>query len=291
MSKRDARQPSLSAQGIALIRALETEKPAGIRVCDDPLARRFVHPLLFALGKLLSGYADRRGPGVTGFLIARCRCIDDFVSAALADGLQQLVIVGAGLDSRAYRLDGLKRIPVFEVDHPASQQVKRGALERVFGGLPAHVVFVPINLGPETLDKLFGHGYDPRLKTLFVLEGLLPYLEAAVVDATLTFIHGNAGPGSALIFDYIDAAALAANRKRHERARMQRGARFTGERLVFGIEAGRVTEFLHARGFSGVRDRTSRDLESAYFTGPDAGRTVAPIYGIASATVGDRPAA
>src|SRR5512137_1984659 len=100
-------QTSLTAAGIAVARAIESEKPAGERVCFDPYARRFAPGWLYSITSLFVkiGYAEWRGPGVVGFLVARDRYIDDVLQDFLKEGLQQLVILGAGLDARAYRFD------------------------------------------------------------------------------------------------------------------------------------------------------------------------------------------
>jgi methyltransferase (TIGR00027 family) len=154
--------------------------------------------------------------------------------------------------------------------------------------LPSHVTFVPIDFNTETLGKLLPAGYDPRLKTLFIWEGVVHYLQPEAVDQTLAFVRENSAPGSSIIFDYVHASALTASRQRGEISRMRRASRFTGERLVFGIEEGKVEEFLRARGFGQVVNVTAADLARAYFTGPNQGRTVAPIYGIIQATVEER---
>lgn len=117
-------QSSLTAAGIAIVRAIESEKPAGKRICYDPCARQFVSAGLFYFVKFFAvlGYADRRGPGVWEFLAARDRYIDDHLETCLGEGLAQLVILGAGYDARAYRFEALKTgVKVFEVDHPATQ--------------------------------------------------------------------------------------------------------------------------------------------------------------------------
>ena len=277
-------QASTTAQGIAFARALETSKPVNERVCNDPFARQFINPGFFLLGKLFAGYGERVGPGVLGFLVARCRYIDDYLQACLKAGIQQLVILGAGLDSRAYRFDDLKGgVKVFEVDHPATQQAKRDKLKRLFGELPSHVTFIPIDFDEETLQKLFEFGYNNQLKTLFILEGVVHYLQASAVDQTLEFVRKNSSPGSSIVFDYVYASALISSHKRGEIARMQRTARYTGEWLVFGIEEGKVQDFLQARGYSQIINITSQELEKAYFTGANQGRRVAPIYAIVHA--------
>jgi methyltransferase (TIGR00027 family) len=203
---------SLTAAGIAIVRALESEKPAGERVCFDPYARRFVNAGLFYFVKLfaLLGYANWKGPGVWEFLAARERYIDDYLEACLSNGLEQLVILGAGYDARAYHFDALRTgIKVFEADHPATQAVKLKKLEAIFGARPAHVTYVPIDFNQQTLaERLFESGYDERRKTLFIWQGVTQYLTPAAVDDTLTFVAGHAGPGSSIIFDYMEATLL-----------------------------------------------------------------------------------
>jgi methyltransferase (TIGR00027 family) len=279
-------QTSITALGIALIRAVEYERPAVERICSDPLARRFISTWFYQLGKLLVGYGERKGPGVAGFLTARCRYMDDILEECLAGGIGQLVILGAGLDSRAYRFDGLKgRVRVFEVDLPATQKAKIGKVRKVLGGTPDHVTYVPIDFNTEDLGKMFSAGYDPGRKTLFIWEGVTYYLTAGAVDQTLAFVAHNSAPGSSIVFDYMDPSALTAAKKRGEIERMARARRLTGEGLVFGIEPDRIVEFLQTRGFDRIVNMTADDLHAKYFTGANSVRTVASIYAIVRARV------
>lgn len=279
-------QASTTAQGIAFVRALESSKPAEERVCYDPLARRLVSPAFYLLGKLTAGYAERKGPGVIGYLVARCRYMDDYLLECLAAGIEQLVILGAGLDSRAYRFEQLKgHVRVFEVDQPATQQAKVEKVKRIFGQLLEHVTYVPIDLNAGSLHKLFDFGYRREARTLFIWEGVVHYLTPQAVDQALRFVRANSGPGSSIVFDYLYPSALTADRKRDEIARMQRTSRYTGEALTFGIEEGKVEEFLQARGYVQVKNVTSGDLKRAYFTGVNQTRAVAPIYAIVHGTV------
>ena len=238
---------SLTAAGIAIVRALESEKPAGERVCFDPYARRFVNAGLFYFVKLfaLLGYANWKGPGVWEFLTARERYIDDYLEACLSNGLEQLVILGAGYDARAYRFDALRTgIKVFEVDHPATQAVKLKKLEAIFGARPAHVTYAPIDFNQQTLaERLFESGYDERRKTLFIWQGVTQYLTPAAVDDTLTFVAGHAGPGSSIIFDYMEATLLAGAARHGEVSNMRRYRRLSGEGLVFSAMLGMITAF------------------------------------------------
>jgi len=283
----DKRQSSLTAEGIAFIRAWESLKPADERVCYDPLAAHFVGRLMWVLGKLFNGIKQRSAPGVAEYLIGRCRFIDDYLQARLEEGIEQLVILGAGFDSRAYRFEGLRgKVQVFEVDHPATQRVKRQRLERAIGHVPEHVVFVPVDFLIDSLDqRLLESGYDPHRKTLFIWEGVTQYLDAEAVDRTLAFVAHNSAPGSAIVFDYIEKEALEASQKRPEVRTMERARRISGEGLTFGIPKGTIREFLTQRGFCDVENITNDDLKRLYFTGPNAHRPVAPTSAIATARV------
>jgi methyltransferase (TIGR00027 family) len=284
------RQASTTAIGIAIVRAIESERPEGERICHDPYARQLVNGALFHLVRFFErlGYGERRGPGVMGFLAARERHIDEHLKACLAGGLQQLVILGAGYDARAYRFEALRthHVKVFEVDHPATQQAKLNKLKRAFGSVPAHVTYVPVDFNTQTLaQRLAECGYDERLKTLFIWQGVTQYLTPGAVDDTLAYVARHSGPGSSIIFDYMDPALLDGTVKRGEVSKMRNDRWMTGESLTFGIPEGTVTAFLEQRGFTDARDAGADALHDAYFTGANRGRTVARGYAIASATV------
>ncbi len=281
-------QSSLTAQGIAIVRAIESEKPAGERICYDPLARQLVNPALAAMLRFFTrfGYADKRGPGVWEFLTARDRYIDDYLQACLDDGVAQVVILGAGFDSRAYRFEALRRLKVYEVDHPATQKDKIARLTKILGKLPEHVVYVPVDFETETLaERLQACGYDSTLRTVFLWQGVTHYLTPEAVDSTLAFISGHSGRGSSVVFDYVYTAVVDGTIKRGEADAMRRNSRLSGEAIRFGIPEGQVAAFLRARGFDDVKDVTAADLHRLYFTGVNENKSVAPVYAIVSATV------
>jgi methyltransferase (TIGR00027 family) len=284
-------QSSLTAAGIATVRAIESEKPVRERICYDPYARRFVSSGLFYFVRFFArlGYADWKGPGVWESLAARERYIDDYLETCLTASLEQLVILGAGFDARPYRFEALKtRVKVFEVDHPATQAVKLKKLTAIFGARPAHVTYVAIDFDRESLaDRLCASGYDEQSKTLFIWQGVTQYLTAAAVDTTLAFVAGHAGPGSSIIFDYVDATLLTGAPRHGEVSNMRRYRRLSGEGLVFGIPIGGMQAFLEARGFTQVQNADHVTLEKAYY-GDSRPRKVADGYAIASAVVRPR---
>jgi methyltransferase (TIGR00027 family) len=281
-------QTSMTAIGIAILRGIESEKPENERVCYDPYARKFVNGFLYQLIRFFDsiGYSEVKGPGVMGFLATRERHIDEFLQKNIGEGIQQLVLLGAGLDARAYRFESLKKIRVFEVDHPASQQSKKDGVKKIFGKLPSHVTYVSIDFNTETLlDRLTANGYDETLQTLFIWQGVTQYLTPQAVGETLAFIAQHSGTGSTVIFDYMYPTLLDGTIKRGEVANMRSRRWASGEMLVFGIPEGTVVEFLEQRGFTHVLDADAKYLHDTYFTGEMAKRTVAHGYAIASATV------
>ncbi len=283
------KQSSITASGIAVARAVESEKPEGVRICYDPYAVRFLNPWFFRFMRIFidSGYAERTGAGVQGFLVARCRYMDDLLEMCLSEGLQQLVILGAGYDSRAYRFYlPAHSVKVFEIDHPATQQAKIKKVKQVLGELPDYVSYVGVDFNQDTLEtKLPQAGYDAHQKTLFIWEGVVMYLSQEAVDRTLSFIVHNSGPGSQVVFDYIYTALLDGSVRHGEVSRMHRVRKFSGEGLTFSIPEGKAPEFLEQRGFINIRDVSSEQLHDRYFTGRNTQRKVAWGYAIVSGEV------
>lgn len=275
-------QSSRTAEGMALVRAIEMSRPQNKRIVADPLARSLVNGFSYTMSKLMirSGLYARLSAGAFEFITARERYIDDFLKACLDEGLDQVVILGAGFDTRVYRITGMEKTRVFELDHPATQTAKLQKLNKVIDPLPNYVTFVPIDFTTETLgDRLLASGYDEHGKTLFIWQGVTMYLTAESVDSTLAFIAHHAGPGSAVIFDYFYTETL--RRMKTER----RITRAIGERLIFGIDEAQIEPFLTQRGFHDVRNADAAALQRLYFTGPNAGRKVIKGAAIASARV------
>ncbi len=279
-------QSSITAQGIAFARAKESQKPEGERICYDPYARMFVSRWLWVTMSMFWGYAARRSPGVREYLATRTRYIDDYLVACMGGGLDQLVILGAGFDSRPYRFEQLKQARVFEVDHPATLAVKLAKVKQIFGTLPQHVTYVAIDFDRQSLgERMAECGYDSHLKTLFIWEGVIFYLTRPAIDSTLEFIARHSRPGSSVIFDYIYTSAFSGGGKRTEVKSMQRYRGLTGEGLQFSIDEGAIQSFLEQRGFCDVKNSDHRDWRQLYFTGSNASRPLAQGYAIATARV------
>ena len=279
-------QASGTAIGAAAVRAIESEKPANERICYDPFARRFIDTLVYLLMKLFAWYGEWHTRGGLTFIVCRCRYIDDYLQECLKSGIAQLVILGAGLDSRAYRDERLhEMIKTFEVDHPATQASKIERVKRIFGKTPPNVVYVPVDFNDETLDKLLTCGFDPSLKTLFIWEGVTPYLHIESVDTTLKWVHANSASGSAIIFDYQEMSGRLAQIRRDFLYALV--SRLSDEKDVFGFEKGQIQDYLTQRGFTRVVDANADQLTQLYCTGPNRNRRVGRIYSIVHAEVGE----
>ena len=271
-------QASSTARGTVATRALETEKPVAVRICDDPLARKLADPLFYFLIRLFAGYGERRTHGDLTFIACRQRYIDDFLRQSLEAGASQVVILGAGLDSRAYR-EGFQTIRFFEIDHPATQRGKVQKLHRILGEIPSNVTFVPVDFDTETLDKLLTHGFDPKTRTVFIWEGVTQYLTEQGINATLAWVRDNAASGSSIVFDYQHDSPT----KKSFLGSLMSG--ISGEQRAFEIPEQSITQFLEVRGFSNVVNVGPQQLKALYCIGPNHDRTVPNIYSSVRAEV------
>jgi len=292
MSEKVEKSPSKTAEEVTLIRMGESQKGEDERICYDPLAIHFISQKTLELHQKNPEIAKEKEVlfrGVANTIAARVRYFDDFVKKSIDEDIEQLVILGAGYDTRAYRIDGLKEnVKVFEVDHPGTQGVKIEKLKELFGSLPDHVEYASVDFEEEILgENLFNRGYDPSKKTLFVMEGLTMYIPPEAVFEILSFIVKDSGKGSAVIFDYGSRPAnFEENPDRDVSENIRKSLEESGEHVKFGLMEGTVKKFLSERGFSNIVDVTSKDYKKAYFHGKNKDREVYSFISFAHALVG-----
>jgi methyltransferase (TIGR00027 family) len=206
---------SRTAEFMAVFRASEHAKAPNSRAFADPLATALLPgelrlaAKLFALrpaAALLNGYIDRRWPGARTSGIARTRLIDDWITEA-AGKVDQVVLLGAGFDSRAWRLDALANARIFEVDHPNTAQVKQARLRSAHADL-RKVNFVNVDFEVDDYDELLrAAGFDASRPAIVVWEGVSQYLTGEAVCGVLRWA-GRLAPGSRFIFTYIHEGVL-----------------------------------------------------------------------------------
>lgn len=281
-----------TAMAVAFFRLQESQKPEGERICYDPYAIHFADPGILEWlannpekAKAMQEQGERLFPGLQNSNIARVRFFDDFVKNSLDKGLEQLVILGAGYDTRAYRIEGLKKIKTFEVDRPETQAFKIEKIRKIFSSLPDHVVYTPADLATNDFGKkLLEMGYSRSLKTLFLMEGLLMYLSPETVDEILSFIVRNSSRGCCILFDYYLESETDDIYERGKRL-MKASEENAGDRPLYLFKKGTIEAFLTKRGFSNIHNVTSQDYKKAYFHGVNEGRTVSSLLSFAHATV------
>jgi methyltransferase (TIGR00027 family) len=259
---------------MALFRALETKRPASERVFSDPLARAFLsRPVravvaaagLPGIGSLVPALIDRRWPGPRLSAVVRTRVLDDAVRGALAEGLDQLVLLGAGYDSRPYRLRGARNVRVFEVDLPATQAVKRRVITELLGTAPAHVRFVPVDFEREPLAQaMAAAGLAADKRTFFLWEGVVAYLSAEAVDATLRWAGGVSGSGSELAFTYVHRGLLDGSTRFAHADRWVAAVREADEPFVFGLDPRTLHDYLAERRWRLLEDRSTTEALAEY---------------------------
>lgn len=200
-----------TALGPMVLAAIEHNESPGRRLVDDDLAESFL-PARWrwlvrsaragAVRRALTGASERSGPGLWASIACRKRFIDERLSDPLND-VDTVVVLGAGLDTRACRIARHSDMPVFEVDQHVNTERKAAVLERVLGATPPSVRLVPLDFETEALmPALQAAGYRRDDRTFFIWEGVTQYLRPEAVRSTLDQLR-DAAPGSRLVFTYI----------------------------------------------------------------------------------------
>jgi len=209
--------------------------------------------------------------GIYEYVLARTKLLDDIFLDALKSNFSQIVLLGAGMDTRALRFKSRNAgTKIFELDIQSTQQPKMEILNRKGVVLPEELVFVPIDFNRQSLSEVLpAAGYEGNQRSLFLWEGVTMYLTSDAVDSTLAFIRDSGAEGSMVVFDYIYASVLRQeNRYYGEKEIFERVSK-AGEGWTFGIEEGEIEGFLSERGFRVISHQTPADLEKAYLTADD----------------------
>jgi methyltransferase (TIGR00027 family) len=256
-------QASRTALGAAGHRAAHQALERGA-IFSDPLALRIMGP--DADEAVKEAEQDQRRRGLRLFIAVRARFAEDALAAAIAVGVTQLVVLGAGLDTYAYRAPPGDRLKIFEVDHPATQAWKRERLAAAAIAVPPSLTFAPVDFERESLaDGLAAAGFDPSKQSFFTWLGVVPYLSEEAIFATLRFIAGLPG-GAHVVFDYANPIASIADPERralHE-ALAARVAE-AGEAFRAEFDTAALHVKLRALGFTKIEDLGPREIAARYF--------------------------
>ncbi len=254
-------EASRTAQMIARQRAAHQVLDHG-SILDDPFAIRILgldekdvlqlanqHPLA-SIGRL--------------FTAARSRIAEDALSTAVESGVRQIVILGAGLDTFALRNPhSAPELGIYEVDHPATQALKRQSLADAQIALPPSLVFVPVDFEQDDLgEKLAAAGLQQNLPAFFTWLGVVPYLTEDAISHTLDYMSSI--QNSEVVFDYMEPPdAFSEELRQIEKARAEQLEKM-GERSATRFEPAGIAATLHSHGFSNIEDISYQQIASSF---------------------------
>ncbi|SDE29526.1 class I SAM-dependent methyltransferase [Sporomusa acidovorans] len=259
-----------TAFNVAAARLIEQYQYKEIRLFTDPVIKNFFNwPIRFLMKfKIIRDwiirFSDNKTKGIFGSQICRTKYIDDSLQAAIENGIGQVVILGAGLDTRPYRLPGRGQIKFFEVDMPSIQEYKKKKVENYLGSLPGNVVFIPIDFNIQTLDEVFtGKGLDFSKPVVYIWEGVTPYITEEAVSNTLRFIS-RSSPGSIVVFTYILKSVVEKNSDIEGANELVKYLEKYGIIWHFGLDPLQVEDFLQQFNLNLVEDMGASFYQEQY---------------------------
>ena len=276
--------PKPSAQMVAIHRAVHQllDSP---RVLDDPLALRILGLAdAAAVQANLNRYQDPASRGLRTSLVVRSRLAEDEWAMAAARGARQCVILGAGLDTYAYRRPDTQG-RIFEVDLPSTQAWKQGALRAANIAIPDSLVYVPIDFESSTLPRALAEaGFNPKEPAFFIWLGVAMYLDEQTVFDTLTFI-ASCAKASAVVFDYVVPASSLPPMMRAPIEMMAKHLAERGEPWKSFFEPATLAQKVTALGFEQVHNLTPETLNQRYLAGRKDGLQVGGLVRLMHAIV------
>jgi len=255
-------QPSRTALSAAAHRAAHQVLEQG-RIFSDPLALRILGQDADSVAREAEEHPSRRRLRI--FVALRTRFAEDALAAAVERGVTQLVVLGAGLDTFAYRNPLRGRIHIYEVDHPATQAWKRQRLAEAGIPAPDSLTFAPVDFEREALaDGLAAAGFDPSQQTFFTWLGVVPYLTETAVWSTLSFI-ASLPNGAHVVFDYADPPDLLSREMRAWRDRRADQVAALGEPWITYFDPERLHAKMRSLGFPQIEDLGPAQFTARYF--------------------------
>jgi methyltransferase (TIGR00027 family) len=284
-------QPSKTSIWTAAARAIGAKNPDPEFRNPDSLAIKFLGPRERAI---MTDYPmetldlnfdaalqrlSERDRGFVTVMYTRTKYIDDCMEKAVKEGASQIVILGAGFDSRGYRFqDRLRDLRFFEVDYGPTQEYKKQRVKEALGSAPKHVRYIPMDFTKDDLStQLRKGGYKEREKTFFIWEGVTMYIPESSVRQTLQFVRAHSAPGSRIVFNYALARSPEINNPNSRYAQW-------GEPHIFGFPGDSAIGYVHEAGLEVVSDVAALDLISKYTRRADGSASLPPLSGNAGSS-------
>ena len=223
-----------------------------------------------------------KAPGTYEYVTARTKFFDELFVNSLKEDIPQIVLLGAGYDTRAFRFQEiLGRTTIYEIDVPTTQNNKLKLLKRNRVTIPENLTYVPVNFNTDNVEQtLLKAGYDPTKKTLFIWEGVTMYISEEAINNTFSFVKNNSGMGSSIAFDYLYKSVILGKCSYYGARELAEVVKKKGEIFSFGIEEGKIDEFLLEKGFTHISHFTPNQFEEKYLY-DDNRNFMGNIYGFA----------
>lgn len=261
---------------MAFFRALETKHFNNGNLFADPYAIHFLDGGLRLAVKLsnlplfksyLQNAIHRKIPGAYSSGLARTKYIDDLLLATLKKGIKQVLILGAGFDTRASRLEAMQSIPVIEIDHPNTSAYKIAVFKKRIGQLPPNVTYCQIDFNKESLEALAEKNhFNFNLPATIIWEGVTNYLNVEAIDKTFLFLSKFA-EGSFVIFTYVHQQVLDNPAAFFGGEKLLQDLERIEERWTFGFLPETLPGYLSRLGFNLIEDAGATQYREKYLTG------------------------
>lgn len=274
------------ADKTAANKAMEYMYPKEIRLFDDPYIFNFISPfnklcikmlkydvMLKRMNKLM----EKLAPGIYGGLVCRTRYIDDAIKKCLDDGFEAIVNLGGGYDSRCLRIEGINNIEYYHIDQPEVIDSYKQKLLKFPNGIPKCIRFVPIDFNSQSIEEeLSKHGYDKRIRTLFIWEGVTQYITREAVNGTLSYISSTS-KDNRVVFTYIIEELLKNPGAYPKYEKVLERVKKTGANWINGFDQDEVSSYINNYGLELIEDIGQTDFHKRYLDSLNRNLEVMPI--------------
>jgi methyltransferase (TIGR00027 family) len=268
-----ANSASRTAQYMALFRAVETVRSQSKRLFEDPYAINFLDKGLKLVtkiasipfvGNLIPKLIHQKGIGAISSGIARTKYIDDLLETAVNEGCKQLIILGAGFDTRSIRLDFLKKIIIIEIDHPDTSNFKKKIYRSSIGALPGNVSFQQADFNKQTLHEITEiANINYSLSTTIIWEGVTNYLTKEAIDTTFDFTKKFSSPFN-MIFTYIEKEVLDNPQNFKGTKQLFENLKKNEEQWTFGFDPNGLSSYLKRFDLTLIEDQNATGYRNRY---------------------------
>ena len=269
----------LFARWSAGAKAFDHLVPPEKRIISDPFARYFAGKV----GMQTVNMMQSINPSIRKAIVLRARYIDDFSRRCLNEGFEQVVLLGAGYDSRFFRLKEFHNAKIFELDLNSTQVIKKTLTRRLLGRLPQNVVYVSIDFSKDSItEKLMNNGFEIHKRSLFVWEGVTLFLNKDIVAETLGRLVGTR-PGNRVIFDFVPDELIKGETDYRGNKMLLKLCTDLKEPLTFGCHPNEMKALLQNLGYQKVRIINMREVNHIYCDSDQ----IEDSYFFASAEIGN----